>query len=121
MNLHLGMRFLLVDKGETWELRKQTLMGGWLCTLAGPSCSNQNCPTKMFREFTVQEIWDNVVIDPSLHEGKWLGQMEIELLAAINSRLKLLNPVQRRSLLLAIRGHLDKRLSFTLPDEPSDT
>jgi hypothetical protein len=118
----MGMRFLLVDRGETWELRKQTLLGGWLCQLAGPTCKNADCPTNLFREFSEDQIWENVVIDLTSHSGKWLGQMELEILAALNSRLKPLTSQQRRSLLFAIRGHIDKKLQFNPPpDEPADT
>lgn len=117
MKLHPGVKFLLLDRGEVWQLRKQTLTGRWLCHLSGPSCSNTDCPTKLFREFSEEDIWGNAILDTASHEGKWLGQMELEILAAMSSRMKHLSPVQRRSLLLAVRGFIDKALSQT--GEPS--
>lgn len=107
-----------VVTGETWELSNKTLMGGWVCRHAGPTCSNHNCPSNVFKEFSEAEIHEHVIIDPAFHIGKWLGQLELGLVAELNQRLRHLTGEQQRSLLLAIRGHIDKQLSLIKIEEP---
>jgi hypothetical protein len=54
---------------------------------------------------------NNIVLDLSGHQREWLGQSEVEIVAVLKSRLKELTSQQRRSLLLAVRGHIDRMLS----------
>ena len=116
MKLQHGMRFVLVDRGEIWELKKRTLMGHWLCLPSGPSCGNDECPSMLFKEFSEDEIWENAILDSTNHAGKWMGQMEVEIIAALNSRLKNLTAQQKTSMLRAIRDHIDQRLD-PIPDD----
>lgn len=118
MKLRHGTRFLDVTTGETWELVNKTLSGRWACRHVGIPCSNQGCSLNLVKEFTDGEIHEQIIIDPSVHIGKWLGQLELGILAEMNLRLRSLNPEQKRSLLIAIRGHIDKQLSQIVIEEP---
>lgn len=101
MKLRHGVRFMDLANGTLWELRTKN-NGIWACRAIRPVCLQVDCPQKLFREFTEEEICEHIILEPNTIKASDVQDIKFELAHSIDEATKNLPLDKRRDVLKAI-------------------